>query len=95
MLDNYTDRIILEVWSNNITQSPMRTLSIEAQVDGKVAVNARIDRSGLRALHCEMATSLEQAKLYALAYQAAVDKSAKIQENWKMIELDEMKGKNR
>lgn len=94
MVDSPKERIIVEVWSNNLTKSPLRTMSIEAQVDGKVAINARIDRSGLRALHCEMVTSLEQAKLYALAYQAVVDKAAKIQDNWEMIEADEMNGKN-
>lgn len=95
MVDVHNDRIVVEVWSNNMTKSPLRTMSIEALVDGKVAINARVDRSGLRALHCDMATSLEQAKLYALAYQAVVDKAVKIQDNWNIIELDEMKGKNR
>lgn len=95
MAETHKERIIVEVWSNNITKSPLRSMSIEALVDGKVVINAKMDKSGLRALHCEMVTSLATAKLYALAYQAVVDKAVKIQDNWDMIELDEMKGKNR
>jgi hypothetical protein len=93
MADTHKERIIVEVWSNNITQSPLRSISIEALVDGKVVINAKLDKSGLRALHCEMVTSLALAKLYALAYQAVVDKAVEIQDNWEMIEADETKSR--
>lgn len=80
MIEN--KEISITTFSNNVVNSTLRKMHVEARIGEKAVAWAMIDASGVRNVNCEFAKGLEAARLTHKAYGQVIEAAEKVHAAW-------------